>query len=66
MYNIKLNPNVNYELWITIMSQWRFTDCNKCNKVCLVKAMIFPGVMYESDSWTIKKAEHRRIDIFEL
>ena len=35
-------------------------------KVCLVKAMVFPVVMYGCDSWTIKKAEHRRIDVFEL
>ena len=35
-------------------------------KVCLVKAMIFPVVMYGCESWTIKKAEHRRIDAFEL
>ena len=35
-------------------------------KVRLVKAMIFPVVMYECESWTIKKAEHRRIDAFEL
>ena len=35
-------------------------------KVCLVKAMAFPLVMYGSESWTIKKAEHRRIDAFEL
>ena len=34
--------------------------------VHLVKAMIFPGVMYRCESWTIKKAEHRRIDAFEL
>ena len=34
--------------------------------VCLVKAMIFPVVMYGCESWTIKKAEHRRIDAFEL
>jgi len=33
-------------------------------KVCLVKAMIFPVVMYECESWIIKKAEHRRIDVF--
>ena len=33
---------------------------------CLVKAMIFPVVMYGCESWTIKKAEHRRIDAFEL
>ena len=34
-------------------------------KVHLVKAMVFPVVMYESESWTIKKAEHQRIDVFE-
>ena len=35
-------------------------------KVWLVKAMVFPVVMYGCESWTIKKAEHRRIDAFEL
>ena len=35
-------------------------------KVHLVKAMVFPVVMYEYESWTIKKAEHQRIDAFEL
>ena len=35
-------------------------------KVCLVKAMVIPVVMYRCESWTIKKAEHRRIDAFEL
>ena len=35
-------------------------------KVCLVKATVFPVVMYGCESWTIKKAEHRRIDAFEL
>ena len=35
-------------------------------KVCLVKAMVFPVFMYGCESWTIKKAEHRRIDAFEL
>ena len=34
--------------------------------VCLVKAMVFPVVMYECESWTVKKAERRRIDAFEL
>ena len=34
-------------------------------KVCLVKAMVFPVVMYECESWTIKKAEHQRADAFE-
>ena len=35
-------------------------------KVCLVKAMVFPVVMYGCESWTIKKAEYQRIDAFEL
>ena len=35
-------------------------------KVCLVKAMVFPVVIYGCESWTVKKAEHRRIDAFEL
>ena len=34
--------------------------------VCLVKAMVFPVVMYGCESWTIKKAEHQRTDAFEL
>ena len=41
-------------------------DITLPTKVCLVKAMIFPVVMYGCESWTIKKAEHRRIDAFEL
>ena len=35
-------------------------------KVCLVKAMVFPVVMYGCESWVIKKAEHRRVDAFEM
>ena len=35
-------------------------------KVCLVKAMVFPVVMYGCENWTVKKAEGRRIDAFEL
>ena len=41
-------------------------DITLPTKVCLSKAMVFPVVMYECESWTIKKAEHRRIDAFEL
>ena len=41
-------------------------DITLPTKVCLVKAMVFPVVMYECESWTIKKAEHRRTDAFEL
>ena len=41
-------------------------DITLLTKVCLVKAMVFPVVMYGGESWTIKKAESRRIDAFEL
>ena len=41
-------------------------DITLATKVCLVKAMVFPVVMYGCESWTIKKAEHQRIDAFEL
>ena len=41
-------------------------DITLPTKVCLVKAMVFPVVMYGCGSWTVKKAEHRRIDAFEL
>ena len=41
-------------------------DITLPTKVHLVKAMIFPVVTYGCESWTIKKAEHRRIDVFEL
>ena len=41
-------------------------DITLPTKVCLVKAMVFPVVMYGCESWTIKKAEHQRIDAFEM
>ena len=41
-------------------------DITLPTKVCLVKAMVFPVVMYRCESWTVKKAERRRIDVFEL
>ena len=41
-------------------------DITFSTKVCLVKAMVFPVVMYGCESWTIKKAERQRIDAFEL
>ena len=41
-------------------------DITLLTKVCLVKAMVFPVVMYGCESWTLKRAEHRRIDAFEL
>ena len=41
-------------------------DITLSTKVCLIKAMVFPIVMYGRESWTVKKAEHRRIEAFEL
>ena len=41
-------------------------DITLSTKVCIVKAMVFPGVIFGCESWTVKKAEHQRIDAFEL
>ena len=41
-------------------------DITLPTKICLVKAMVFPVVMYGCESWTVKKGKHRRIDAFEL
>ena len=54
----KIIPNIDSIL--------KSRDSTLPTKVCLVKAMIFPVVMYGCESWTIKKAERRRIDAFEL
>ena len=47
-------------------SIFKSRDITWPTKVRVVKAMVFPGVMYGCESWTIKKAGHRRIDAFEL
>ena len=47
-------------------SVFKSRDIALSTKVCLVKAIVFPVVMYGCESWTIKKAERRRIDAFEL
>ena len=47
-------------------SMLKSRDITLPTKICLVKAMVFPVVMYGCESWTIKKAECRRIDAFEL
>ena len=47
-------------------SIFKTRDITLLSKVHLVKAMVFPVVMYECESWTIKKAEHQRTDAFEL
>ena len=47
-------------------SIFKSRDITLPTEVCLVKAMVFPVVMYGCESWTIKKAEYQRIDAFEL
>ena len=47
-------------------SVFKIRDITLPTKICLVKAMVFPVVMYGCGSWTVKKAKHRRIDAFEL
>ena len=51
---------------INLDSMLKSRDITLPIKVHLVKAMVFPVVMYECGSWTVKKAEHQRIDSFEL
>ena len=54
--------------WVAIEldSILKSRDVTLPTKVCLVKAMVFPVVMYGCESWTIKKTEHQRTDAFEL
>ena len=47
-------------------SIFKSRDITLPTKVRLVKAMVFPVIMRECESWTVKKAEHRKIDAFEL
>jgi len=54
------------DLYLTLDSILKSRDITLPRKVGLVKAMVFPVVMYGCESWTIKKAEHQRIDAFEL
>ena len=49
-----------------LVSVLKSRDVTLPTKVCIVKAMVFPVVMYGCESWTVKKAERRRIDAFEL
>ena len=51
---------------INLDSIFKSRDITLPTKVCLVKAMVFPVVMYGCKSWTVKKAEHRRIYVFGL
>ena len=52
--------------WVPHFIILKNRDVTLPTKVCLVKAMVFPVVMYGCESWTIKKAEHQRTDAFEL
>ena len=54
------------KVMINIESMLKSRDITLSTKVRLVKAMVFPVVMYECESWTVKKAEHGKIDAFEL
>ena len=44
----------------------KYRDITLPTKVCIVKAMVFPIIMFGCESWTVKKAERQRIDAFEL
>ena len=54
------------KVMINLDSMLKSRDITLPTKLCLVKAMVFPVVMYGCECWTIKKAEHQRIDAFEL
>ena len=65
-YEIKRHLLLGREAMTSLESILKSTDITLPAKVCLVKAMVFPVVMYECKSWTIKTAECQRIDAFEL
>ena len=65
-YGIKICLLLGRKVITNLDSILKSRDITLPTKVHLVKTMVFPVVMYECDSWTIKKAEHRRIDAFEL
>ena len=64
--HIKRHPLLGRKVMANLDSILKNRDITLPTKVHLVKAMVFPVVMYGCESWTIKKAEHRRIDAFEL
>ena len=65
-HEIKRRLLLGRKVMTNLDSVLKSRDINLPIKVCLIKAMVFPVVMYGCESWTIKKAEHRRIDAFEL
>ena len=65
-HEIKRHLLIERKVMTNLDSIFKSRDITLPNKVRLVKAMVFPVVMYGCESWTVKKAERRRIDIFEL
>ena len=65
-HEIKRRLLLGRKVMTNLDSIFKSRDITLPKKVCLVKAMVFPVVMYGCESWTIKKVEHRRIDAFEL
>ena len=65
-HEIKKRLLVGRKVMTNLDSILKNRDLILSTEACLVKAMVFPVVMYGCESWTIKKAEHRRIDAFEL
>ena len=65
-HEIKWRLPLGRKVMTNLDSKLKSRDITLTTKVCLVKAVVFPVVMYGCESWTIKKAERRRIDTFEL
>ena len=65
-HEIKRRLLLGRKVMTNLDSIFKSRDITLPTKVCLVKAMVFPVVMYGCESWTVKKAEHQRIDAFEL
>ena len=65
-HEIKRHLLLGRKIMTNLDSLLKSRDFTLSTKVCLVKVMVFPVVMYGYKSWTIKKAEHKRIDAFEL
>ena len=65
-HEIKRHLLLGRKVMTNLDSILKSRDITLSTKVCLVKAMVFPVVMYGCESWTVKKAEHRRVDAFEL
>ena len=65
-HEIKTHLLLGRKVMTNLDSILKSRDITLSTKVCLVKAMVFPVVMYGYESWTIKKAEHQRIDAFKL